>query len=122
MVRSLADAQEAYYLANGSYATDFADLAVQPPAGGVVVASEPGRIEYKNFYCRLFTEANSVYCAGSDAGYYAQYLRYGVSSLAGRRWCVVNKGNQRADQLRRICQSYGGEKIIDGTYEFWTMP
>lgn len=121
-VRTLAEAQEIYYIENGQYATSFKDLAVAPPAGGVVALSDPGYIEYHNgYYCRLFGN-NSVYCSGKDYGYYAQYLRYSPA-FTGQRLCLVSVKNSNAAVIRQVCRSFGGEKVSGGdTWEWWSMP
>ena len=112
IARALADAQEVYYLENGKYATDFADLAVAPPAGGEVKSGS--LVQYPHFYCTLWGQ-KSVYCSGGSYGYFAIYMKHSSSPYAGMQLCV-------GENNRQLCRSFGGQKIEDGLYEKWTMP
>ena len=119
IVRALADAEELYYMENGQYTPRFSDLSIALPAGGILAVDGGGteRMNYpQGFYCRLFVVTGNVYCSGKNYGYYRIMLQH--SSNPGQQ-CVVPYDNEKE---RKLCRSFGGEKLSGGEFETWSMP
>ena len=51
LLRSISDAQNVYYMANGTYSLDFSELDISMPPGAKTVSAS--RVEYEDFYCIL---------------------------------------------------------------------
>lgn len=73
LLRSISDAQQRYYMANGRYTASFSDLDIGMPAGGVL--SEGGEVaetlNYKDFSCYLresTSDLYSAYCSSKVSG------------------------------------------------------
>ena len=69
LVRSISDAENVYYMANGTYTTDFSQLDIDVPVGGNIVSQN--RVNYNNFYCLLGDYEGygySVYCNSTIEG------------------------------------------------------
>jgi len=123
IVTALSRAQEVYYLANGSYATSFSELDIEPPGGGKIQPDGVGgeRVEYDKFYCRLM--GDSVYCHGTEYGYYRENLAHS-SSNPGARYCIVRTDVGNKEVKRKMCRSLGGVKESSGDvlFESWRLP
>jgi len=96
-VRTIGNAQETYYLANGTYANSVDELAVsfQCPS---------------NFICTIYSTAVALSPRGTEGisiGY--RYLHQEeVPALQGKFYCATPNDNV---QQAQICKSYGGEKM-----------
>ena len=121
IVEALVRAQEVYYLANGSYASSFSQLDIEPPGGGTVSEDGTGgeNVSYDGFYCRL--NGSTVYCHGTYYGYYSVNLEH-ADENPGVRSCVVRTETGSSELRRKMCRSLGGVKEIDGLFEFWRLP
>ena len=51
LLRSISDAENVYYMANGTYSLDFSELDISMPPGAKTVSAS--RVEYEDFYCIL---------------------------------------------------------------------
>ena len=60
LVKSIANAQEAYYLANNTYASKFQDLDITPPTP-IEIRDEDSRYIFKWGYCKLST--SNILCS-----------------------------------------------------------
>ena len=121
IVEALVRAQEVYYLANGSYASSFSQLDIEPPGGGTVSEDGTGgeRVSYDGFYCRL--NGSTVYCHGTYYGYYSVSLEHAAAD-PGVRSCVVRTDTNNVELKRKMCRSLGGVKMNDGLFEFYRLP
>ena len=134
MARSLADAQEIYFLANGKYTMNFDALDISLPGGGerVVEDAEPERLERYRFpwgYCN-FTEMDGfrtkivdneeteepgspgVGCHINEGLSYHIYLKHGHPEWSGRVACVVEANSP--ERQKDICKQETGHDDIDG--------
>lgn len=120
VAEAFARAQEVYYLANGSYASSFSQLDIDPPSGGRITTNSDGEsVSYDNYYCRL--AGATVYCHGSHYGYYSITLD-NASNNAGARYCVVRTDYSDKDLRRKMCRSLGGVLAGGDVFEFYRLP
>ena len=111
LLRAVKDAQERYLMANGRYATRFADLDISLPGNpNITAATEDGVwgeiAEYSDYRIRLLSEAKLVYSytSLSDGSTFRIGFRLDKSSYSqGPVVCVGDK-EMMADKL---CKGYG---------------
>ena len=132
ITKAIADANEIYYLANGSYATSFDELSVDVPAkniGGQIATFDWGR-------CRLYAQQN-VTCTNSQhlKNQYVIYYQNQAngSNLAGQTMCTALTAT-RNSRFDKVCASVGtyyststceleGIESSDGpTCQFYRIP
>ena len=108
LAHSIADAQEVYYMANGSYATKFEDLDVQLPT-----PTDPDQLGSLRNYswgsCALSnTSEKKVICTNTKIGL-AYDLYYTHSDyLAGGRLCVARNSDINSLQ-NQLCKGETGK-------------
>ena len=100
LTESIAQAQEVYFMANGTYATAFSELDISLPAGGTP-NEDDNQVEYSWGRCRL-TDPTNTLCSFLG-GYKLHYLVYhnhwtgnatdADAWLAGTRFCQGKKGS-----------------------------
>ena len=122
-VRALKDAQELYYLANGSYATDLHDLEGVLPGGFVINTANDTAEKTGDFY--LTIEEENVY-GGLRVAPHNVFMMFYDRAQAGRR-CFAYKDD--AERGRRLCKSLGGVSISSaensscgGSCTIYTLP
>ena len=103
LVRSIAQAQEVYYMANGTYTDDLADLDIDIPGKDGMEGTTPSKLT-KYFSCRA-VQANATgdasisigVCRRRTGGYSIQYKKETKSMVCmpdkdsedGEAWCKV---------------------------------
>ncbi len=99
VLKSLRDAQEVYYMANGSYATSFDDLDIEVP-------------ESKNF--RYEVKSKSVAAYSKRKPYLLAY-RY-ISANIGNIVCgtTTTEGTSDYEYARKICGALGAKTNQNG--------
>ena len=114
-------AQEAYYLANGQYATEFDQLDMQIPKSFTIKLPESmGGDCWKNGTSVICTNQCYSYLApwGTQAAIYFRTYAHSSSNTKlcanadERRACIMGKGEQDSSQVarwRRLCNSLGTE-------------
>ena len=110
--KALAQAQENYFLANGSFANNFDELDVELPAGGTPVEGKT-EVHFKWGWCGL--DGRRTYCkhAGASMGY-AIYLR------PFKQYCSFYGANTN-DIRVKICKEEAqatGEPTYDGVGQY----
>jgi len=90
LTRSIANAQEAYYLANGHYATQFDDLDIDSPSGWTQGENTlEGTLEERIFNwgtCQM--SASNIYCGLGTVSYQIFYP-HTTSANAGKTRCIT---------------------------------
>ena len=90
VLKSLRDAQEVYYMANGAYAADFDELDVEVPESknfdyilspNTSVGAKSKKRQYVLAYRYASTGKYSIVC-GTDAGYHTENYAF------GRKLCI----------------------------------
>lgn len=120
LVESIQNAQEIYYMSNGHYSEDFAELDISMPAGATSI--QPGRI--------LYPGGNSFYFQGSriiganyttTCNHYEVYFDKAPEGKGGRRFCWAAAGAACDVKLgEKVCKSVTGKQTPDagGNYLF----
>ncbi len=127
ITRSIATAQEAYYLANGKYAETFEKLDITMPEPIEIIDISPKYdYNYNWGFCRISKFDNDTYslvkCADSNIN--MQYQIYLVNTLrSGLRVCVITTGDISSPQSK-ICQEETGDNApqIDTNFASWNYP
>lgn len=94
VLKTLAQAQEAYYFANGTYATNKEDLDITVPDG-----------KYFNY------EVGDVssYAKRKDNSYHIA-VRYDFKSLGAKaKWICGTDGSERINYAQKICKLLGAD-------------
>ncbi len=110
LVESIYQAQQVYYLANGTFATDIDDLDISIPKD-CTKRETSDKFDCSWGVIGIGTNANIHYIVESSnllyAHYYKDYTSGSLSYKVGKRYCF---GKDK--KARKICEDYfGGEKI-----------
>ncbi len=107
--RALAEAENAYYMANGEFSSDVQNLDIQLPAGGTLV--NKGTIEYS--WGRCYIACLHYQCGGCSL---KDGLTYFFPDFTNRRpECVVS--DSAAPYYKEICLAETGKKENQGIHE-----
>lgn len=108
LTESIAQAEEVYYLANGSYTNNFSQLDVDMP-GGKKTNSQINRYMYDWGECWLYVsdaDFERVWCTNALTNLaYTVYFNQLSPSKAGRRECVVRKTEDTNIWQNAVCKS-----------------
>ena len=127
LAKSMADAEEVYYLANGEYTNDLDMLGVMPE--GKLNTSTSSQFNYPWGYCLAHTpkpgtNSAAVICVNTQHQIrYDIYLLYSASN-PGHAKCVVLGANSEKDIRNQLCKAETGNTVYsnsDGTY-WWVYP
>ena len=109
IVKSLVQAQESYYLANGDYATDLKKLDIEAPAGRLNITGIK-RYTYDWGHCEILTssdKATGVYCHNNLSNIrYGIFLQHADSEYAGMQRCSAVDGTNPTTST--ICKQDSG--------------
>lgn len=111
VANSIAEEEEVYYLANGSYTDDFEALSILP--SGCTLSDDKKQCIYAWGRCSLNTEFDdAVSCVNKSSlkNGYAIYFQYGKYSHWGRRCWAFSADEQ--DKYNKLCIQVGGVKKI----------
>ena len=116
MTKSVVEAEEAYYLANGEYTTDWDELAVKLPGtvnSFIITSSDGWRIE---LYKAIAGTGNANGLIARDAKvsnvyFYAFYAHNPVTGFKGIG-CHAPVDNEKAN---RLCKSFANKQTRDYT-------
>ena len=123
LVKSIANAEEVYYLANGEYAGDFVDLDVDMPTPTSFDGDADTRVTYYYPWGSCFIHYKTlVMCINISAKMrYAIWFKNISSGNAGKQQCEVDGNNMYAHQ---ICKedsgltTHTGGVTESGNYEY----
>ena len=126
LLKSLADAQEVYYLANGNYTNSISDLDVDIPATKIsTTAVDSGYVfdclDYRR--CIAVTSNTNM----PDFQYHLTHLsaedladtHFNRALWSGKHWCYFN--NSKSDLAKKICQSMGTLDTSVGANNYYQM-
>ncbi len=105
LTRSIKDAEERYFMANGEYTNDFTNLDITLPGTGITDNKELWSPK-KNVGCTL-SAPRDVYCANGQAGsnVSAWQIWLDQAKAAPQTLCYAYAGNKAAE---KACLSMGG--------------
>ena len=125
ITRSIADAEEVYYLANGNYTNNFNELDIDMPP-----RNNSGALSYYRYdwgYCNLEignfdANLNQVYCKNNKINMeYA--IRFNFSSSPNSKLCVSFNADLNSPQAQ-VCKQETGKgdteaKGSSSSYYYW---
>jgi len=121
ITESLAQAQEAYYLANGKYTNNMADLDVGLPGGQDPTKSSGSFYSYDWGYCSASSDSAKCYNRATKMQYqiYYKHSIYHPNS----RSCIVWSTQDLNDLPNQICKmetkAETGKKFSSDNYTEW---
>ena len=115
LTKSIADAEEIYYLANNKYTTDWEELDMQGPAvKESSVSSTYGNYHYDWGYCQIENLTDTVYKVAcrlkngdDDLMGYTQYLKHSPR-YTGEIHCVSYNSSSNTIQYQ-LCKQESGQ-------------
>ncbi len=110
MVKALAQAQEAYYLANGSYTNDISELDVDVPQGREYLGENQER-DPNTYYFSCAAQKQCDASVDNENMPGIQFmLVHGISPNAGKMYCIAYSGQgPKSNTALSICKSMGPE-------------
>ena len=117
MLKSIADAQEVYYLANDQYTTNLDDLDVEVPA-----SIRGGRNANNPFHYYFGCPDNGVRCTAAASSVDLPTFEFRMlhqPTNSGRKFCRIGQWGQNADKsniAKRICEQIGQPFAEDENY------
>lgn len=114
LITSIAQAQEAYYLANGQYATNFASLDLDLPAAFTHLSDDSdGECVANNKRVILCTNAQRTYAEPWGSGQ-IRNLQTHTHSTSGRfHLCVTPQMASKVDYWTKLCKTMGPASNAD---------
>ena len=112
-VRSIKNAQEVYFLANGAYTNNLNDLDVQM-TGGDGNYNGVARKESKNFSFAASTSIGALPNTIAYANRFPLSEKYGIAMVAGDDSLYCRFYSPAGE---KICKTFGGTKLNDSVYK-----
>ena len=121
--RTIKDAEERYYLANGKYTTLFEDLDLD-------YTNVSGNYWYlKNGYCSLTYTSGAIVCGITNINpelYYQIFFTHINNADAGKIFCLVSTSTNSTDNIAsQVCRSVSGKSAPTvqntGHYNAWEI-
>ena len=112
-VRSIKNAQEVYFLANGAYTNNLNDLDVQM-TGGDGNYNGVARKESKNFSFAASTSIGALPNTIAYANRFPLSEIYGIAMVAGDDSLYCKFYSPAGE---KICKTFGGTKLNDSVYK-----
>ena len=101
LTKTIADAQEVYYLANGSYATSWDELAIETP-GTTNTSNSSQQVFDQVKVCTLTSNYTDCYSYQIKMGYRI-YGTHATSGPSGKHACTADSGDIN-DLRNQICK------------------
>lgn len=104
MLKAIIQAQEIYYLANGTYTTDIDKLDVEVPSSSIYAGGDFPENSYaygcEATYCYAYT-------ANANMPDFDFNVTHKTADSAGKYYCHLNSGDSKNNMAKSICQSMG---------------
>lgn len=120
ILQAISRAQEAYFLANGEYTNNIAELDILPPNEKIDVTRTGNKDKPNQYY---YTCINQGSCQANAYNpdlpviefvfQHSQHQRHIDSQLEGSIWCHSNHSG-KTDVAASLCNTLGTLQIIDG--------
>ncbi len=114
MTKSIADAQEVYYLANGQYATRFDKLDIN--IGGTPANSADSQRNFDWGTCNLDT-TNCIHCTNSLIQL-KYMIYYSTVPNPEKTYCTPMGSEESRPLQHQLCQQETGSSTYEGTYRY----
>ena len=122
LVKSVADAQEVFYLANGQYAATFEELDVTIPPVQDMDNSTDNKYIYDWGWCEIIADSALVYCRNTPiAMEYQIIFQHSNSSYKGKTQCVAVGAETQNTLQSQICQNESGQAAPSYSTSNWTV-
>ena len=110
--KSVKDALERYYMANGTYTQDFSLLDIQMPAGGVLSAGNGLRYDNGDFFSIMAAGSSNPWMVSAFNARWELDMRLNIgldqSSWKGKMYCYAYNDNPK---VHRLCKTLGGSPV-----------
>ena len=122
LVASIIEAEELYYLANGSYTVEFEDLDIDLPGGKNENNSTVSKYQYDWGYCNIQNDTfTQISCQNSNIGMaYQQRPSHSVID-PNARICVITGTTDTTEWRNQICQIETGNPTGTAYSQFNTI-
>ena len=115
LVESLSTAQTEYYLANGTYSSDFESLAISLPNGYDTENSTPGKYIYDWGFCETYVSGNNNQVVSCENALIGMVYRYTLGANTRSCWVVGGTTPETEFPLQNaICKSETGNQTFKG--------
>lgn len=119
--KSIADAQEVYFLANGHYAARFDELDLD--AGGTPQNPTDARRNFDWGFCTNYVPSDAsdgnIRCQNDLAKIaYQIYYLHTSNPSKGKRFCVPSGNIETFPRQHQVCQQETGSSTYAGTYRY----
>lgn len=113
IVSSVAQAEEVYYLANGSYTSDFESLAVIP--SGCTLSDDKTTCTYPWGTCVLNTQYGRVGCVNTQSlkNAHIQFFPHGPTAHYGKTCWAIS--STKGDKYGKLCEGMGA--VYEGKHD-----
>ena len=123
LTESISQAQEIYYLANGTYADTFEELSIDLPTPlRTSIASQFNQYDYPWGYCSIVNSTTSQFIRCANTQIKMSYQRHSQNQTGpnrGKALCVFAEADLNAPQAK-ICSQETQDKEPGGeTYKAW---
>ena len=121
ILKTITEAQEVYYLANGEYADDISKLDVNIPAE-LIKSSWAADPLFEDKYS--YTCARKMECAASSKNNNLPDFQFNfrtgrTDANAGKFYCNLGSGDSKTDMAKAICQSMG--RLDESRTQSWAI-
>lgn len=126
LVKSVADAQEIFYLANGQYASTFEELDISIPPAQDTTNSTASNYAYDWGWCAIHTNPGLVYCHNTPIEmefqiYFQHAEAIGQGDFKGKQQCVAVGAKALNTIQSHICQAESDQAEPSYSTDDWTV-
>lgn len=112
LARNVYDALQRYYMANGDYPPNLAELDIQLPG---TFGDNHNHVVFGRYHCRYFYgdsgTTDSIYCVINGGGFLGtRYFLYKNSPGKVKRYCIANSTEEKEQE---ICKAETGATPFD---------
>ena len=120
LTESILQAEELYYLANGSYTNKFSELDIEMPGNTVEIRLADSQYLYDWGYCYLYVTDASVFfnCYNSAIGMTYQVRPLHSVKAPGHKECVIDSTDNDSVQAK-VCRQETGKNTDITQWRAW---
>ena len=110
LLKSITDAQEVYFFANGTYTNNIEDLDINIDSN-LIGFGDPSQPNVYQFACISLKQCNAK-ISNADLPNFEFRLQHTNALYDGHHWCRVASTDAKSTKAKKICQNMG---IVDNT-------